>query len=112
MTLAISGIGPKVAQNILGLGSVAEVEAAVERGDIDLLSRVPRVGRKTAQKIILELKGKLIEHGGENSEEQQVVTALVGMGYGREDARAAVSRSAGGEVKVRLRAALRELGKR
>jgi Holliday junction DNA helicase RuvA len=110
--LAISGVGPKMAQNILGLGTVPEVESAVERGDIDLLSRVPRVGRKTAQKIILELKGRLVERGDGNTEEQQVVAALVGMGYGREDARTAVSRTEGSDVKSRLRSALRELGKR
>lgn len=110
--VAVSGVGPRMALNILSLGPVVEIERLIERGDIDMLSRVPRVGRKTAQKIVLELKGKLVEPG-RGEVEDEVVTALVNLGYSREQAREAVSRVSADErsVEGRLRSALRELGK-
>ena len=111
--LEVSGVGPKMALGLLDLGSVQEVELLIEKGDVDLLSRVPRVGKKTAQKIVLELRGKLVEPKTESNENAEVVTALINMGYNREAARAAVAAVTEEEKSVegRLRAALRELGK-
>jgi Holliday junction DNA helicase RuvA len=107
--VAISGVGPKMAMNILSLGPVREIEALIEKTDVDGLTRVPGVGKKTAQKIILELKGKLamLEEGGDS----EVVAALVNLGYARERAREAVASTADGGVEERLRAALRQLGR-
>jgi len=112
--VAISGVGPKMALHILDLGSVKEIEKIIDRGDVDTLSRVHRVGRKTAQKIVLELKGKLVEPGEAGSEGDEVVAALVNLGYSRDQARDALQR-VGAEtrsVEDRLKAALRALGKR
>ncbi|MFA6603897.1 MAG: Holliday junction branch migration protein RuvA [Patescibacteria group bacterium] len=111
--VAVSGVGPRMALNILALGAITEIERLIERGDIDMLSRVPRVGRKTAQKIVLELKGKLVE-AGRGDVEDEVLTALVNLGYSREQAREAVNRVSADEATVegRLRAALRGLGKK
>jgi len=109
--LNVSGVGPKMALHVLALGSVAEIEKCIEKGDVDTLSRVPRVGRKTAQKIVLELKGKLVEAGPAESDE--VLAALTNLGYSRDQARAAIERIGDKEktVEGRLRAALRELGR-
>ncbi len=108
--LAISGVGPKMAMNILSLGPVKDIEATIERADVDWLTRIPGIGKKTAQKIVLELKGKLAL--GEQSGDDEVVAALVNLGYGREQAREAlVAAPAGKPVEDRLRAALRALGK-
>ncbi len=111
--LAISGVGPKMALNVLALGSVKEIERLIDAGSVDVLSRVPRVGKKTAQKIVLELKGKLVEPEETAGEDDEVVGALVKLGYGRDQAREALSRVPDKEadVKSRLRAALRELGR-
>ncbi len=108
--VAISGVGPKMAMNILSLGKVRDIETLIERADVDGLTRVPGVGKKTAQKIILELKGKLAvtEEAGGDSE---VVSALVNLGYARERAREAVAATGDGAVEDRLRAALRQLGR-
>lgn len=108
--VAISGVGPKMAMNIFSLGDVRVIEALIEKADVDGLTRVPGVGKKTAQKIILELKGKLamIEDAGGDTE---VVAALVNLGYTRERAREAVSATEDGAVEDRLRAALRQLGR-
>ncbi|HTK05258.1 MAG TPA: Holliday junction branch migration protein RuvA [Candidatus Eisenbacteria bacterium] len=107
--VAISGIGPKMALNILSLGSVKDIEATIERADVDWLTRVPGIGKKTAQKIVLELKGKLaIDAGGD----EEVVAALTNLGYSREQAREALAAApAEKSVEDRLRAALRTLGK-
>ncbi|MDD5251834.1 MAG: Holliday junction branch migration protein RuvA [Patescibacteria group bacterium] len=108
----ISGVGPRLALNVLALGSVKEIERAIEKGDVDLLSRVPRIGRKTAQKIILELRGKLVDGGRDGDE---VLAALIGLGYDREAAREALRQPSVKEtstVEAQLKAALKELGRR
>jgi Holliday junction DNA helicase RuvA len=110
--LSISGVGPKMAMNLLTLGTVAEIERVIERGDIVRLSSISGVGKKTAQKIVLELKGKLMD--AESGEDEEVIVGLMNLGYSREKARTAIARvPAGpeGRVEDRLRAALRELGK-
>ncbi len=108
--LAISGVGPKMALSMLSLGSVKDIEANIERADVAWLTRVPGIGTKTAQKIVLELKGKLVgaESGGPGEE---VVAALVNLGYGREQAREAMMRASEGTVEERLRSALRQLAR-
>lgn len=111
--VGISGVGPKMALHILDLGSVKEIEKLIDRGDVDMLSRVPRVGKKTAQKIVLELKGKLVEPGQAGGESDEVIAALVNLGYGRDQAREALRRVGEGAktVESRLKEALRDLGR-
>lgn len=109
--LAISGVGPKMALNIMSLGSAKDIEANIEKADVAWLTRVPGIGKKTAQKIVLELKGKLVgaEAGGEGEE---VVSALVNLGYGRDQAREALAAvAADASVEERLKSALRQLAR-
>lgn len=109
--LAISGVGPKTAMNLLTLGTVPEIEAIIDRGEVTRLTSISGVGKKTAQKIVLELKGRLVEAGSDAGDE--VISALVNLGYSREKARDALMRLPAGESSVedRLRAALKELGR-
>jgi len=58
--IAVSNIGPKIALNILGALPVGELAAAVARGEASKLTKVPGVGKKTAERIVLELKDKLL----------------------------------------------------
>lgn len=58
--ISVKGIGPKTALNILGTNESDEVIKAIENGDVKLLTKFPGIGMKTAQQIILDLKGKLI----------------------------------------------------
>jgi Holliday junction DNA helicase RuvA len=58
--IGVSSIGPKIALNILGALPVADLSAAVHRGETVKLTRVPGVGKKTAERIVLELKDKLL----------------------------------------------------
>jgi Holliday junction DNA helicase RuvA len=111
--VAVSGVGPKMALQIMGLGSVSDIEAIIERGDVEMISRVHRVGRKTAQKIILELKGKLVQSEPVSRESGEVVLALINMGYDRKQAQEAVAtvREKEETVEGQLKAALKELAR-
>lgn len=109
---SVSGVGPKIGLAMLTLGPVAEIEKMIDAGDVDRLCRVPGIGRKTAQKIVLELRGKLVSEHGTGSDDD-VLTALINLGYNRESARQALATVGGEErdVEKKLRAALRELGR-
>ena len=79
----VSGIGPKSALAMLSVHSPASVAEAVERGDAVLLSHTPGIGKKTAEKIILELKGKLSHLQGDGNSDSffEVRLALEALGY-------------------------------
>ena len=79
----VSGIGPKSALAMLSVHSPASVAEAVERGDSSLLSHTPGIGKKTAEKIILELKGKLahLQGAGKSDSFFEVRLALEALGY-------------------------------
>jgi Holliday junction DNA helicase RuvA len=120
--ISISGIGPKLAQNILSGIEPSELAEAIVRGDTRRLSSIPGVGKKTAERICLELRDKLIVTG-EGKAPQQPVTAsvdddvqsaLVNLGYKAPSADAAVEaarKELGPEVDFShlLRTALRHL---
>jgi Holliday junction DNA helicase RuvA len=79
----VSGIGPKSALAMLSVHSPASVAEAVERGDAVLLSHTPGIGKKTAEKIIIELKGKLahLQGAGKSDSFFEVRLALEALGY-------------------------------
>ncbi len=93
--LRVDGVGPRGAMRILSGIDRAEFEKSLDGEDVDALSSVPGIGKKTAQKIILTLKGKLTTagHGAGRSLEEDITTALVGMGFDRRSAKAAVSQA-------------------
>lgn len=85
LLLDVSGVGPRTALAISDRGSQSIIQA-VQQADISFFSKVPRVGKKLAQKIIIELKGKLgslkeLNLGPTNSQEQEIVTALTALGF-------------------------------
>jgi Holliday junction DNA helicase RuvA len=74
---------------------VDEISSAIGRGDVGYLTKVSGVGKKTAERIVVELKSKMGERGaGSNGEETgqlgEVVDALISLGYSKEEARATV----------------------
>ena len=89
----VDGIGPKQALKILsGLDSAA-LEAALEAGDVARLQSIPGIGKKTAQKMVLALKGQLTglhdtgrTETAKKSEFEDIITALINMGYDRKRA--------------------------
>ena len=105
MLLGVSKIGPKVALGVLGGIPPAAFAGAIAAGDIDLLSSVPGIGKKTAQRLVLELKdkiellpgireeaGKSRLEGGE-AKAADVLRALQSLGYRPGPARQALSRA-------------------
>lgn len=89
----VDGVGPRQAMKMLSSIDREAFSHALDRDDLDALSAVPGVGKKTAQKIILALKGKLtpVGEGRDRPAEDDIATALVGMGFDRKTARAAAS---------------------
>jgi Holliday junction DNA helicase RuvA len=94
---------------IVGASNLNAVKKWIDQGNIAALSEVHGVGKKTAQKIVLELKGKLADadSGGD-----EAADALIGLGYSREEARSAVTGIEGATVEERVKAALKRLGRR
>ena len=93
--LKVEGVGPRQALKILSGVEVGRFIDALEEEDLDLLSTIPGVGRKTAQKIMLKLKGKLkVSTPAGISLEEDIINALVGMGFDRRSAKSAVGAAA------------------
>lgn len=89
--LSVSGVGPKVAMTITSIGTSESVQKAITSGDVDTLTSVPGVGKKTAQKIVLELRGKIVEDVDHlPGVDGEVMSALQSLGYSPQDARAAL----------------------
>ena len=117
MLIGVSGVGPKSALAILDTGPLEELAAAIKENRPDLLTRAAGIGRKTAERVILELKAKVestrsgavVERMETDSD---LIEALASLGYRRDEARAAIAK-VGEEVKgteERLKAALKILG--
>jgi len=96
--LNVSGIGPKSALHILSLGTVQEIKNAIINGDIDYLTKVSGVGKRTAERIVVELKTKIGDleiMTGENTNGENlsdVIDGLVTMGYSVQQAREAIKK--------------------
>lgn len=98
--MTISGIGPKLAVTILSGASVEDLAGAIKRSDLGRLTAIPGVGKKTAERIILELKDKLqdfVEAQAKSSVEVDVLSALENLGYNRALAEGAIRRAIDGE---------------
>jgi Holliday junction DNA helicase RuvA len=119
--IGISGIGPKIALNILSGIEVSDLEDAIRQSDIARISLVPGIGKKTAMRIALELQEKLIEKekvllSGQTREKEDLISALMNMGFKRKEVERIVDatlrefeRDAGFEVL--LRESLKQLSK-
>lgn len=91
LLLSVTGVGPKVAQSILSNNDASLIANAVISGNLKLLESVPGLGKKGAQRLVLELKDKVVPFasvGGQkaNSVSHQVENALVGLGYSNKEA--------------------------
>lgn len=95
MLIGISGVGPKSALGIMGVAPLETLKAAIAAGDTSYLTKVSGIGKKNAEKIVLELKDKLggISYEttqGAMKEESDVVEALEALGYSTAEAREAL----------------------
>lgn len=121
LLLGVEGIGPRVALAVLSTFSATEFVRAVRIGDVSALLRVSGVGKKTAQRIVLELKEKVRALTNEpeelstpeTEEDDLTVAALLHLGYSPEEIQRALKQvPEGQDVALRVRAALEILRKR
>ncbi len=98
LLIGISGIGPRSALGIMSIAPVENIKRAVSSGDSSYLTKVSGIGRKTAEKIILELRdklGKWTDTGApELREESDAIEALQSLGYSQGEAREALKKVA------------------
>lgn len=115
LLLTVSGVGPKTALSVMDHEAPA-VRHAIEKGDVDFFTTVPRLGKKNAQKIIIELRSKLTGFTGglpddESSETKELSDALVSMGFDRQEIRTIMNKLPEGPLELKIRHALKLLGK-
>jgi Holliday junction DNA helicase RuvA len=114
---SVSGIGPRLAMGIINSLSIDAINRAVSSEQSELFARVPGVGKKTAQKIVIHLHGKIGGDGEFDDSMQhyqdvdlEVIDALTTLGYSIIEAQAAIQsipRSTSNEIEERLRVALK-----
>lgn len=119
LLLSVSGVGPKMALNMLSIGSALEVRQAIASGDVKFIQRASGVGKRLAERVIVELKDKVglasvdLESTGllqsdDSLMKDQAVEALVSLGYSPQDAAKALQNvSPDIAVEERVRLALR-----
>ena len=103
--ISVSGIGPKTAMGILGVISPHDLSVAIVTGDASRLAKAPGIGKKTAQRLILELKEKVSENDlisspgapvfvpKAQSAQSEAIEALMALGYTSSEAAGAVGRT-------------------
>lgn len=117
LLLTISGVGPKSALAVLDVADLVDLSAAIQEGRPDLLTKAAGIGRKTAERIVLELKGKVRVGGAEEmvkrmESDSDLVETLVSLGYRRDQAKSALDKIKKEVVglEMRLKEALKILG--
>ncbi len=105
----VSGIGPRMALNAISVMGEKKLSNAIANADIGSLTSVPGIGKKGAQRLILELADKLTSNKSQNFEswKDSLVAALVGLGWNRKDATSAADQVATPENESDLSDALR-----
>lgn len=114
LLLTISGIGPRSALGIMNVATIGTIARAVNTNDVSYLTKISGIGKKTAEKIILELRDKLptLESDTMPSIDHDAIDALIALGYSESSAREAV-RSLNPELdtQTKIKEALRLLNK-
>lgn len=110
LLISVSGVGPKSGQELLNTFKVSELENAIIKGDAKEISKAPGVGKKSAERIILELKDKVsklsvsldgdvasgnidISNVGDNKDINEAVEALMALGYSKAESTTAVNKA-------------------
>lgn len=94
--IKISGVGPKLAIGVLSSLSGEELAVAVERDDVATLTRLPGIGKKTAERLLVELRGRMTPTGHTqslvaSSPTEEAVLGLIALGYKETEARKAIN---------------------
>jgi len=96
LLLTVSGVGPKSALGVISMASASDIKEAIIRGDANLLTKVSGIGKKTAERLVLELKTKILRGSGSgislnpsNLAGSDEIDALMSLGYSLSEARSA-----------------------
>ncbi|MSU45124.1 MAG: Holliday junction branch migration protein RuvA [Candidatus Zambryskibacteria bacterium] len=113
LLISVSGIGPKSAMGILSIASVQNLRHAIVSGDTSHLTKVSGIGKKNAEKIVIELKDKLEGLSTDMTESMHgdvdAIEALKALGYGEREAREALKKAEGETTEKKVRSALKKL---
>ncbi|MHB1316725.1 MAG: Holliday junction branch migration protein RuvA [Minisyncoccota bacterium] len=112
LLLTVSGIGPKSALAILSVASLDTLSHAINTNDASHLTKVSGIGKKNAEKIVLELKGKAPQVSSThmiNSDNDDAIEALKSLGYSERDSREALKKAEGSTTQEKIRSALKNL---
>lgn len=111
--ISVSGVGPKSASNIVSLAPLNDLKKAITSGDPSILQQVAGIGKKTAERLVVELKEKIISNLNEGPinnlvGDQQLISALLSLGYKEKEIREAMQASVldgdlGNKVKIILK---------
>ncbi len=114
--LTVSGIGPKSAMAVMSTATRAQIEKSVAEQNAGYLSKMAGVGKKMAEKIVLELKGKLVASADDTPNahhETDALEALISLGYREREAREVLKEmDSEGTVEDKVREALKRIGKK
>ncbi len=98
LLLTVSGVGPKSALGVLTMASSGDIKEAIIRGDANLLTKVSGIGKKTAERVVLELKSKVLRSSGGTTTAINLaslgsdeIDALMSLGYSLSEAREALN---------------------
>ncbi len=112
MLLNVSGIGPRSALTILGIATINTLKQAIGTGDISYLTKISGIGKKTAEKIIIELRDKMKEENSGKILQNEIdaLEALKSLGYSQNEAREALKKIDNTEnVNIKIKEALKIL---
>lgn len=116
MLISISGIGPKAGLAVLSIASLKDLKTSIASGQVSLLTKVSGIGKKTAERVILELSSKVLASGEDVKKlitDDEAIDALTSLGYTNRQSREALKQV---PIKVkgtteRIKEALKILGK-
>jgi Holliday junction DNA helicase RuvA len=115
MLIGVSNVGPKAAIALLSVSAPAELAAAIATGDVAALARAPGVGKKTAERLVVELRSKVDRMASPASApgvgEDEAVAALIALGYSSAEAARALRAIPAGSTAERVGAALRTMAR-
>lgn len=116
LLIGVSGVGPKAALNIMSAAPIDSLKESISKQDPSLLNSVSGVGKKTAEKIVIELRNKIgaVAEGDifeKSAETDEVVSALEGLGYKAAEARPVLSKLKSENTEDKIKEALKMLSK-
>lgn len=116
--ISVNGVGCRTASGIFSVGTRSEIIQAIMAADVSFFTSVPRLGKKNAQKIIIDLKSKIgggedLDLSSDGSDGNEIISALKSFGFDTKEAQSAVRSLNGkeGTVEEKIRLALKYLGK-